>query len=314
MDQRISIYTRTRITGFEQNKMNWDFIYRDETRVLDDATRKTATNGAYINLSEGTTHIDLGGPAKGRPVVLIHGFSVPYFIWDPTFVGLASAGFRVLRYDLFGRGFSDRPVLNYNLNFFVRQLSDLLDGLKFKEVDLIGLSMGGAIASAFTVRSPKRVNRLVLIDPIGVVPMPLSLLYRAAIMPGISELILGLASTKRILRGLASDFFDPTHVRLFQDQYLTQMQIKGFKRAILSTVRNKTVDGFPIVYEELGRLGTIPKLLLWGRNDQTLPLEQSDQLLKLLSNAEFHVIDNSGHIPHYERPEIVNPILINFLK
>ena len=294
--------------------MNWDFIYRGETRALDDATRDAATSGTYIKLSEGTTHIELGGTASGRPAVLIHGFSVPYFIWDPTFLGLASAGYRVLRYDLFGRGFSDRPVLNYDLYLFVRQLTDLLDGLKFKKVDLIGLSMGGAIASAFTVHLPQRVNHLVLIDPIGVAPMPLSLLYRAAIMPGVGELILGLASTERILRGLASDFFAPTHVRLFQDQYLTQMQIKGFKRAILSTVRNKTVDGFPKVYEQLGRLETIPKLLLWGRNDQTLPLEQSDQLLKLLSNAEFHVIDNCGHIPHYERPEMVNPILINFLK
>lgn len=293
--------------------MNWDFIYRGETKTLDDATRETASSGVYIKLSQGTTHIELGGAASGRPVVLIHGFSVPYFIWDPTFSGLASAGFRVLRYDLFGRGLSDRPVTKYDLNLFVRQLSDLLDGLKFQKVDLIGLSMGGAIASAFTVQSPRKVNRLVLIDPVGVAPMPLSALYRAAILPGISELILGLAGTESILGGLASDFFDPTHIKLFKDQYLKQMQIKGFKRAILSTVRNKTVDGFPKVYEQLGRLDAIPKLLLWGRNDQTLPLVQSDQLRKLLPNTEFHVMDDCGHIPHYERPEMVNPILINFL-
>ena len=292
--------------------MNWDFIYRGETRYLDDVTRKTATSGSFIKLSDGYTHFELDGALSGQPVVLIHGFSVPYFIWDPTFHALVSAGFRVLRYDLYGRGYSDRPHRNYDIDLFVRQLRDLLDGLQIQQVDLIGLSMGGAIASAFIVHLPQRVRQLVLIDPIGVLPIPLSLLYRAATLPGISELILGLAGTEKFISGLATDFFDPTHIKLFQDQYRKQMQIKGFKRAILSTLRNKTADGFPEIYEQLGKLH-IPIMLLWGRDDQTLPLEQSDSLLKLISPEEFHIIENCGHIPNYERPEIVNPTLINFL-
>ena len=292
--------------------MNWDFIYRGETKNLDAATRKTATSGSFIKLSDGYTHYELGGAVRGQKVVLIHGFSVPYFIWEPTFQSLVSAGFRVLRYDLYGRGYSDRPHLNYDINLFVRQLRDLLDGLQFQQVDLIGLSMGGAIASAFSVHLPQRVRQLVLIDPIGVLPIPLSLLYKAAILPGISELILGLVGTEEFISGLSTDFFDPTYVKLFQDQYRTQMQIKGSKRAILSTLRNKTVNGFPKIYEQLGKLRT-PIMLLWGQNDQTLPLEQSDSLLKLISPAEFHIIENCGHIPNYERPEIVNPTLINFL-
>ena len=218
-----------------------------------------------------------------------------------------------MRYDLFGRGLSDRPHLNYDINLFLRQLSNLLDSLQFTKVDLIGLSMGGAIASAFTVSSPQSVCRLVLIDPVGVLPTPMSLLYKAAILPGISELILGLVETEKMMHGLACDFFDPSYIKLFRDQYSTQIQIKGFKRAILSTLRNKTVNGFPKVYEQLGKL-SIPIMLLWGRNDQTLPLKQSEALLKLITPVEFDIIDNCGHIPHYERPEMVNPTLINFLK
>ena len=293
--------------------MNWDFIYRGEVKKLDDAMRRTVTSGSFIKLTNGYTHYELDGESRGQPVVLIPGFSAPYFIWDPTFHSLASAGFRVLRYDLFGRGLSDRPHLNYDINLFVRQLRDLLDSLQFKKVDLIGLSMGGAIASAFTVSSPQSVRRLVLIDPVGVLPMPMSLLYKAAILPGISELILGLVGTEKMLVGLASDFFDPIHIKVFRDQYATQIRIKGFKRAILSTVRSKSVNGFPWVYEQLGKL-SIPIMLLWGRDDQTLPLKQSESLLKLITPAEFHVIDDCGHVPHYERPEIVNPTLINFLK
>jgi len=51
-----------------------------------------------------------GRSARGPAVALVHGFSVPYYVWDPTAPELARAGFRVLRYDLYGRGYSDRPT------------------------------------------------------------------------------------------------------------------------------------------------------------------------------------------------------------
>ncbi|HUH96400.1 MAG TPA: alpha/beta hydrolase [Anaerolineales bacterium] len=291
--------------------MNLDIIYRGETKEID-AQARQAGGGSYLRLADGCTHYELSAAGRGPAVVLIHGFSVPYFVFDPTFDFLAGAGFRVLRYDLFGRGFSDRPHARYRLELFVNQLKDLLTALNLKQVDLVGLSMGGAIASGFSVNFPERVRRLVLIDPVGIRPMPLSWIYRIAILPGLSELILGLAGTERMIEGAAGDFFDPAHVKMFQDQYRVQMQYRGFKRAILSTLRNKTVDGFPEIYEELGRLD-MPVLLFWGRNDQTLPLEQSRDILSAVPRAEFHVLENCGHIPHYEKPEEVNPILQRFL-
>ncbi len=297
--------------------MNLDFIYRGETQDLNPGTRKEAAGGVFVELPNGHTHYELGGPVSsstGREAVVafVHGFSVPYFIWDSAFEFFSGAGFRVLRYDLFGRGFSDRPRVSYNLDLFVRQLEDLLDALKLARVNLIGLSMGGAIASAFTARLPERVRKLALIAPIGTEPMPLSWMYQAAFLPGVSELILGLAGTDNMVKAVASDFFDPAHVEIFQEKYKVQMQYRGFKRAILSTLRNKTIAGFPEVYEKLGKLD-LPVLLVWGRNDRTLPLEQSQPILELIPRAEFHVIENCGHIPHYEKSGEVNPILLKFL-
>jgi len=292
--------------------MNWDFIYRGETKEIDDDVR-ASTSGSFIRLSNGYTHYELCGSESDQPIVLVHGFSVPYFIFEPTFNYLISTGFRVLRYDLFGRGFSDRPNVNYNINLFVNQLEELLNALNIKQVNLIGLSMGGAIASAFTVNFPQRVRKLILIDPVGVQSMPLSWMYKAAILPGISELILGLAGTERMVQEVASDFFDPEDVKMFQDQYRVQLHYRGFKRAILSTLRNKTVNGFPEIYQRLGKLD-VPVLLFWGRNDRTLPLEQSQFILSAVPRAEFYVIENCGHIPHYEKPEEVNPIIQQFLK
>ena len=172
--------------------------------------------------------------------------------------------------------------------------------------------MGGAVASAFTVRFPERVRKLILIDPVGIQSIPLSWIYKAALLPGISELILGMVSTDRMVQSITSCFFNPEPVKTFQDQCRVQMQYRGFKRGLLSTLRNKTVDGFPEVYQRLGKLDA-PVLLIWGRNDRTLPLEQSGDILSAVPRAEFHVIENCGHIPQYEKPDEVNSILAGFL-
>src|SRR5512141_1384951 len=126
--------------------------YRGETKKLNDATCQLA-DGSFITLTDGITHYELGGNESGKVVVLVHGFSVPYFIYDPTFEFLIRSGFRVLRYDLYGRGFSDRPNTRYNIDLFVRQLSELLDFLRLSlPVNLIGLSMGGPISATFIAR------------------------------------------------------------------------------------------------------------------------------------------------------------------
>ena len=146
---------------------------------------------------------------------------------------------------MIGCFFLDRPHVQYNIDLFVNQLTELLGALNIKQVNLIGLSMGGAIVSAFTVNFPERVGRLVLIDPVGIQSMPLSWMYKVAILPGVSELISGLVGTDRIVQRVACDFFNPKHIKIFENVYRVQMQYRGFKRAILSTLRNKTAAGFP---------------------------------------------------------------------
>src|SRR5512138_1528004 len=159
------------------------FSYRDETRELNELTRKEAS-GSFVQLSDGFTHYELSNPDAEPTVVLAHGFSVPCFVYDPTFEFLTQAGFRVLRYDLFGRGFSDRPNTRYNIDLFVRQLADLLDALRFtRPVSLVGLSTGGPITAVFTARFPSRVNKLVLIDPVGAKPLPYAGLLKVVAMP-----------------------------------------------------------------------------------------------------------------------------------
>ena len=298
-----------------------NFTYRDETKQLNDRTRRNA-DGCFIQLPDGVTHYELGGPESGDVVVLVHGFSVPYFIYDPTFQFLTQSGFRVLRYDLFGRGFSDRPATLYNMDLFVRQLAALLDAFRFalagpragpRPVNLIGLSMGGPIAATFTVNYPEGVNKLVLIDPAGVRPLSLTPMLKMAKLPFVAEAVLSWSGSESLVKGLAKDFFNPALLDHFISLYRTQMEFHGFKRAILSTIRNGMLDSFLQVYEALGKMNK-EILLLWGHNDRTIPFEHSFELQAVLPNLEFFVIENTGHIPHYEKPDEVNPLLLEFLR
>jgi len=286
---------------------------RDEVKELNNETRSRA-GGSFIQLENGFTHFELGGNPSGEVVVCVHGFSVPYFIYDPTFKFLSDSGFCVLRYDLFGRGFSDRPSTPYNIDLFVNQLTELLDALRFTHpVNLIGLSMGGPITSTFTVRHTERVNRLVLIDPAGAKPIALSPMLKVAKLPFVAEAVLSIAGSEGIIKNTAKDFFDPMLIEHFISRYRTQMQYKGFRRALLSTIRNGMLESFIHTYESLGKMDK-RILLLWGRNDRTVPFENSQVLQSVLPQAEFHAIENTSHIPHYEKPDEVNPLLLEFLR
>ncbi|HET7142466.1 MAG TPA: alpha/beta hydrolase [Anaerolineales bacterium] len=287
------------------------FPYLDEIKELDETTRREA-DGSFIALADGTTHFELSGDVNGAVVVLVHGFSVPYFIYDNTFAFLVNEGFRVLRYDLFGRGYSDRPRLDYNIDIFVKQLKNLLDGLNIKQVSLLGLSMGGPITTAFTSKYPEYVTKQILIDPAGARPIKLSSILFLAKIPILSELFLGLLGSANMVKNIAADIFDSKLVRHFQERYKVQMQYKGFKRAILSTIRSNMLESFEKFYLSVGKL-KIPTLLFWGKNDATVPFEHSKIILAAIPHAQFHAIENCGHIPHYEKPEIVNPILLEFL-
>jgi len=285
----------------------------DETKELNEDTRREAT-GSFMQLTDGVTHYELSNSQQDQTVVLVHGFSVPYFIYDPTFEFLTKSGFRVMRYDLFGRGFSDRPKRRYNIELFVRQLGDLLDALGFTQpVTLVGLSTGGPITTTFTALHPERVDRLVLIDPIGARHLPISRILRVAAMPIVGEAVISLVGNERMVKNIASDFFDHGLVEEFESQYIAQLQFKGFKRAILSTIRNHMLDSFLDYYQRVGRMDK-PVLLFWGRNDPTVPFKHSEVLRKVMPQVEFHAIENCGHIPHYEKPEEVNPILLEFLR
>jgi pimeloyl-ACP methyl ester carboxylesterase len=274
---------------------------------LDDEARSRAP-GSFVELTNGEVHHELAGPEEGRLVVLIHGFSVPSFIWDPTFEELLSQGFRVLRYDLYGRGYSDRPDVDYDRTLFVEQLRELLAELGIEEpVDLVGLSMGGPVVASFTSSYPESVNRLVFVDPfvgpadVGVVAVP-----------GIGEYVAVVYLGRKLPTLLAEDFYRPEKVPPWEGRFREQMRYRGFRRALLRSIRQFMAEDFSGLFEEVGRLGK-PTLLVWGRHDRTVPFAHSGRVADLLG-TELLIVEESGHTPHLERPDVFEPELVKFLR
>lgn len=277
-----------------------------EWETINEDTRRTAP-GKFIRLSQGYTHYEISGPVTGQPVILVHGFSVPYYIWDPTFKALQHSKHRVIRYDLYGRGFSDRPDTTYDRRLFVEQLRELIDSLEIKgRVHLAGVSMGGAVVAAFAADHPDRAGKIVLVDPVcGKTDIgPLSI-------PGIGDYLAYSFYIPSTPKSQLNDFYRPERFPDWTERYRVQMRFKGFGRAILSTARNFISIDPVRDYEKLALSGK-PVLLIWGTGDTTIGKERITKLRKLLK-PEFLEVHEAGHIPQYESPEKVNPAIIQFL-
>ena len=113
------------------------------------------SGGAFTQLSEGFTYYRRTDRVNcDTPDVLVHGFSVPSYIWDPTYDFLASKGRCVIMLDLYGRGFSDNPDVPYTDHLFAAQVLELLDKLGVERAAFFGLSNGGRCL-LYTSPSPR---------------------------------------------------------------------------------------------------------------------------------------------------------------
>lgn len=288
------------------------YIYASTSKPALDEEARQAAPGRFIHLSRGIVHYEMAGPENAETVVLIHGLATPSFVWDNNYQALLSAGFRVLRYDHYGRGFSDRPDVVYDRDLYDQQLLELLQKLDLKPpVHLVGLSMGGAVATIFADRHPDSVARLGLIAPAGF-PIEESLAVKLVKLPILGDYLMALVGDRVVLAGVKEAFVDPGKLPAFEEKFKVPLQYAGFQRAILSTLRHMHMNSLAETYHRVGKQQK-PVLLLWGRKDQVLPFANSEKVREAIPHLLFRDIDGAGHNLNYENPEIVNPMLQEFL-
>ncbi|HQQ96453.1 MAG TPA: alpha/beta hydrolase [Cyclobacteriaceae bacterium] len=280
-----------------------------ETIVKDDDFRAAIKTGNFVKLSDGYTFYEYENKQSDTILVMVHGFSVPSYIWDSTYYAAIKRGYGALRYDTYGRGFSDNPDVNYEVPLFARQLKELLDSLHInKPVNLLGLSDGGRTISVFTALYPERVKNLIYVDAAGFNTMDGTPPASTAVT---EEEIQAFKQERypTMAKGQMSDFYDSLPFRGWDAKYQEVMKYKGFVRALISTQKNR-VD-ISAEQRKIAASG-IPVFAIWGEHDTVVKLSDvTANLMERMPAVRLTVIHNAGHLPHMEQTREFNTLLFD---
>jgi pimeloyl-ACP methyl ester carboxylesterase len=264
------------------------------------------------DLPRGATHYELDGPADARLLVMLHGGTAPSWTFEPLLPELTAAGFRVLRYDLYGRGRSASPRGAHDRALYRAQLLDLLDALNLRApIDLLGFSFGGATAASFAAHHPQRVARLALIAPV----LHFAATQRAIRwlrLPLLGPLFLHHIGMKKAPDAGARLWAGAADSQSYRRRYAEQLQGKDFERAFLAFARSDALDDYTSAYRQAGRHDR-PVLLLWGDADRDIPRAHIEALRQALPRCEYHELAGISHGVPFLAPEAVNRHLLRFL-
>ena len=283
-----------------------------EKKDLND-TARTQLGGTYSRLPDGITHYELSGPKDGQVVVLVHSYTIPMYVWDAQVNDLTKAGFRVLRYDLYGTGYSDRPVADYSQEFYRKQLLNLMDALEIKgKIDLVGIQMGGGLAVDFTANYPDRVRKLVIADPI-INSIKNNFNIMILRLPILGEFFMRLVTTGSLAQYASGLTAKSVKAAEYKKIFSEQTNFKGFERAMLSTFRSDATTDYRTDYQTTGKQDR-KIMLIWGTNDEYITGGMVQEITKAMPQVEFVKLDWVGRDPQVEVPECFNSIVIDFLK
>ncbi|MBI5290037.1 MAG: alpha/beta hydrolase [Chloroflexi bacterium] len=240
-------------------------------------------------------HIDRG---EGSAMMLIHGSGRSIADWDMGIVERLARRHRVLAFDLYGCGFSERrPSFTYGYDLWTQQAVDLLDALHVDQVAVVGHSLGGMLACVLAADHPGRVSSVVTIGT-GLAIEPAQFLPA---IPGVGELLMA-----------RSAMYGPAVSRHQEASLEAAYRIRGTRRALLMYIRRQmTIDGLRLlrgVFEEM----QVPVLHLSGTQDRNIPPDASHRLAKR-TRGQFRPIAGAGHFAHTDAPDCVVAQIEDFL-
>lgn len=286
-------------------------VVAERSRHAMSAARQSKAPGQIANLPQGATHYRWSG-REGDPIaVCIHGLSTPSFVFAATERSLVTLGYRVLSYDLFGRGYSARVPGRQNATFFRTQLQDLLahQGVT-GPITLLGFSMGGQIATDFAARDD-RVERLILVAPSGLVEMPAR--HWVWTLPILGDWVTRVFGGMALRRELVEHKSQATVIPDFEDRQAAETQMRGYLPAVLSSRRNMlsrlALDEHRWVADD----GT-PVLAIWGTADPVIPRRAMGELSRINPVVEHVELREAGHNLLQTHPSEVAAALQGFLQ
>ncbi len=226
---------------------------------------------------------------SGPPLLLVHGIGGDADEWAFCFEPLRQS-YRVIALDLLGFGRSDKPLIDYTIAGFVEVVEGFLRALKIERAVVLGESLGGWIASAFALKFPERVEKLILVDAAGVwgdiAGLPIDV--RVSTRAHLREVFHLLFYDKRLATDLLIDLAYQLHLE------------RGDGHTIDSVLRNQQ-GGRERLDDAIGQL-SVPTLIVWGEQDEMMPLSVGRNLHRLIPGSKLEVIPQCGHLPALEKP------------
>ena len=258
---------------------------------------------------------------SGSPVMLLHGGGLDSALlsWGQV-IGPLSEHHHVFAPDLPGYGQSDRPAIQYTMDFYITFLTHLLDELHLERISLVGLSMGGGIALGFALRFPDRVEKLVLVAPYGILDKVSAHKwgYLLVHIPYLDELSYWLVGRSRglvrwtLLSGL---IYNPQRLtpEILDEVYHVARE-RGAGKAFISFQRDEVFwNGLRSNFIDRLHEITAPTLLIRGSEDPAVPLYQIQRAHELIKGSELYIMQECRHWAPGEKPEEFSRVVLNFL-
>lgn len=242
-----------------------------------------------------------------RPVlVALHGIMDSAHGWQGWMREIGHH-YRIVAPDLPGFGLTG-PLLagDYAVSMWVHFLDDFVAALRIEHFHLAGSSLGGGVAWNYAIRHPDKVQRLVLVDPVGY-PQEVPDAVRIVARPGIAAIV-PLFTPRWIFSGYVKQVYgDPARVtRPVVDRFFEIALRPGSRPAMIRVfqllVQQSQDETLPNGIANLHRLG-IPTLLLWGEKDRWIPVQHVARWQQDVPSIQAIVYSGAGHIPHEEMPE-----------
>lgn len=261
-----------------------------------------AAYSKFVNVGGVRLHYQEKG--LGEPLVLIHGYTSSTYTWKDVFIPL-SEEYRVIAIDLKGFGFSDKPDGDYTRRSQGKLVAELLVKLNVEQAWIVGNSMGGESAINVALNHPEKVKGLILIDSAGVQHTgSVSLTPWYLKIPAVGRLLTALVLTSDALvrEGLEKSYFN--------DAKITESTVAYYHAPLkttsgqLAAIRAKIQSGAFPVEDKLGRID-VPVLLIWGENDEVIPIAAGQKMHSAIKSSSIRVLENCGHVPQEEEPERV---------
>ena len=257
---------------------------------------------------------------SGPAVLLLHGLGCDHTTCQPVIESLAR-NHTVIAPDLLGHGASDKPRADYSIGGYANGMRDLLTLLGIDRVTVVGHSLGGGVAMQFAYQFPERTERLVLVAPGGFGP-EVTPAIRVITTPGFQQ-VMGVLALPGLLQATAGGLRLLARTRVPQLRDLAEVAdiYESFAdpraRAAIRHVVRAVVDwkGQVITMADRAYLTEeMPICVIWGSDDQVIPVRHAANAGALAPGARVAVIPNAGHFPHKDHPLRFVKIVRDFIR